>query len=104
VVPRGLRELFDVAVDGQLGRATARLDEVIVRAIHDGSHVAWKELKVGQDGLSLGKGGHLEEVIGEVAQPMNAFGLTPLVARRQSSKAGECTTNSGEKGAPSGWM
>jgi hypothetical protein len=67
-----------MVADSLLSWAAPRLDEVVVRAIHDGSCVAGEELDVGQDGLSLGKGGRLKEVIGEVARPMDALGLTPL--------------------------
>jgi hypothetical protein len=87
-----------VAANGKLGRATAWLDEVVVRAIHDGSSVAWKELEVGQDGLSFGKGGHLEEVIGEVTRPMDAMGLAPLGGMAPVFEGGEVRDQLGQEG------
>jgi hypothetical protein len=64
--------------DGLLDWSASRLDEIVVRAKHEGAFIAWKELEVAQDGARLVEGCRIEEVIGEMARPMNALGLTPV--------------------------
>jgi hypothetical protein len=77
-VPCGLGELFDVVEDGLLRRSSSRFDEIVGRAKHEGVSVAREELEVVQDGSSLVEGCSVEEVIGDVARPMDAVGLAPL--------------------------